>query len=286
MVKFVQTFSSTLCTSFTTLKKVSILLLALAAWVVTDGVQGQAARWQSAFEEKVFAQSADSSDYALACFLAADASVTDSVFAHTHAELSGFCQQLVKKRKKFLAESQFLYYVFRQVRQRYLHQYQPYPLFTALLRDSVYNCVSGTALYAWMLNRLGFSTEIRETNCHVYLRVKTVRSEYLIDATDPYNGFVSDDEMMIVRRELWYASNELRNGAPLNQSITLTQLAGLQYFNEAVKAFNRRSFEKSLLHLHKAEQLYNGSAKVANLRQLTENQLVTSLAASGAEAVR
>jgi hypothetical protein len=271
---------------FTALKSVYIFLLTLAAWVVTDGVQGQAARWQSAFEEKAFAQPADSSDDALACLLAADASVNDSVFAQTHAELSGFCQQLVKKRKKFLSEPQFLYYVFRQTRQRYLHHYQPYPLFTALLRDSVYNCVSGTALYAWVLNRLGFHTEIRETNCHAYLRVKTTRSEYLIDATDPYNGFVSDDEMLIVRRELWYASNELRSGKPLNQAITLTQLAGLQYFNEAVKAFNRRSFEKCLVFLEKAEFLYNGSAKVASLRQMTESQLSPSLVASGAKAGR
>nr|MCU0353959.1 hypothetical protein [Cytophagales bacterium] len=71
-----------------------------------------------------------------------------------------------------------------------------------------------------------------------------------------------------------------------NQAITLTQLAGLQYFNEAVKAFNRRSFEKCLVFLEKAEQLYSGSAKVANLRQMAESQLSPSLVASGAKAVR
>jgi len=210
--------------------------------------------------------------------LAADVTMTDTTFARTYTELSAFCGQLTKKRKKFLSESQFLYYVFRQVRQRYLYHYQPYPLFTQLFQDSTYNCVSGTALYAWILEQLGFETEIREMNLHAYLRVRTVRSEYLIDATDPYNGFVSDDETLITRRELWYASNELMHGKPYNKAITLQNLAGLQYFNEAVKAFNRRSYEVCVQYLTKAERLHTGSSKVAYLRNLAQRQLPLVLA--------
>ncbi len=253
------------------MKTSSFFWLLTFVWFSTAGLQGQAVRWQSSFEEKTFDQCPDSAD-ALAYFLSADASVTDSTFVQMHADLSDFCRQLAKKRKKSLSESYFLHYVFKQVSQRYLHQYQPYPLFTGL-QDNVYNCVSGTALYAWMLGKLGFEIEIRETNRHVYLRVKTEKSNYLMDATDPENGFVSEDEMQIVRRELWYASNELMQGKPYNRSITLRELAGLQYFNEAVKAFNRRAYESCMQHLTKAGRLYRESTKIMNLHELTQNRL-------------
>ncbi len=245
-----------------------------------DGVQGQAIRWQSVFEQSAFQHTAAGSGMAeLAYLVAVDGLATDSTFVKIHAELSGFCQQLVKKRRKFSSESQFLFYAFQQVQQRYLHHYQPYPLFTATFRDSTYNCVSGTALYAYVLQHLGFAVEIRETNLHAYLRVKSVRSEYLIDATDPQNGFVSDDELLIARREFWYASNEIRSGKAYNQAISLTQLAGLQYFNEAVKTFNRRSYAACAEHLAKAELLYPNSEKVTALQKMAQPHIQPTLAA-------
>ncbi len=246
------------------------ILLLFAAF--SASLSAQELQWHSPFEKNVFEKSTDSSLRELAFLVAADSTISDSSFAQVHTQLVTFCQQLSKKRKKFLSESQFLYYVFKEVQKRYLHTYQPYPLFTSL-RDSTYNCVSGTALYAWVLAQVGFDTQIRETNRHVYLRVQTVRSEYLIDATDPQGGFVSDDEMLISKRELWYASNEVMCGKAFNQAISLTQLAGLQYFNEAVKAFNRRSYEKCLQYLTKADALYPNSAKLTNLRAMTQRNL-------------
>ena len=249
-------------------------------WAVTDGVQGQAIRWQSEFEKNAFRQTElDSSASVLACLIAADNTATDSIFMKIQTELVGFCQQLAKKRRKFLSESQFLFYVFRQVQQRYLHRYEPYPLFTSVFRDSTYNCLSGTALYAYVLQQTGFAVEIRETNLHAYLRVKSVRSEYLIDATDPQNGFVSDDEMLIAHREFWYASKEIRSGKAYNQAISLTQLAGLQYFNEAVKAFNRRAYSKCMGHLAKAGLLYPNSEKITALQKMAQPHTQPALAA-------
>ncbi|MDJ1498239.1 hypothetical protein QNI19_35215 [Cytophagaceae bacterium DM2B3-1] len=259
------------------MRQVIYIWVLILSGITMDGAKGQAIRWHSSFEEKVFTQWTDSSGKGLADFFAADPVITDSLFLQKESELTLVCSQLVKKRKKFLAESQFLYYVFKQVHKRYLYHYQPYPLFTSL-QDSTYNCVSGTALYAWVLGKLGFSTEIREMNRHVYLRVHTVRSTYLIDATDPDNGFVSDDEMLISRRELWYASNEITQARPCNKIITLSNLAGLQYFNEAVKAFNRGTYEKCMQLLNKATILYPGSDKIANLQSMTQKQLPSVVA--------
>lgn len=249
-------------------------------WAAADSAQGQAIRWQSAFEENAFRQSTANNQAAqLACLIAVDGAATDSTFTQIHAELSLLCQQLAKKRRRFLSESQFLFYAFQQVRQRYLHRYQPYPVFTAAFKDSTYNCLSGTALYAYVLQQIGFTVEIRETNLHAYLRVKSVRSEYLIDATDPQNGFVSDDELLIARREFWYAANELRQGKAYNEAISLTQLAGLQYFNEAVKAFNRRAYDTCMEYLAKTDLLYPKSEKVAALQKMAQPRMQPALTA-------
>ncbi|MDJ1506600.1 hypothetical protein [Xanthocytophaga agilis] len=259
------------------MRQVIYIWILILSGIAMDGAQGQTIRWHSSFEEKVFTQWTDSSSKELAAFFAADPVITDSLFFHKETELTSLCNQLAKKRKKFLAESQFLYYVFKQVHNRYMYHYQPYPLFTSL-QDSVYNCVSGTALYAWVLGKLGFVTEVREMNRHVYLRVHTVRSTYLIDATDLDNGFVSDDEVLISRRELWYASNEIAQARPCNKIITLSNLAGLQYFNEAVKAFNRGTYEKCMQILNKANILYPDSEKIANLQIMAQKQLPSAVA--------
>lgn len=267
----------------TPLKKLICILFLPLLWGFAGSVQAQAIRWQSSFEQTTFGptEAIDTARQVLAQLLAADASVTDSTFVHTYTELSSFCQQLSKKRKRFVSESHFLFYIFQQTQKKYLQRYEAYPTFTALFGgQATYNCLSGTAVYAWVLNRLGFEAEIRETNLHVYLRVKTVRSSYLIDATDPQNGFVSDDELQITRRELWYASNELKRGKPCNISITLRQLAGLQYFNEAVKAFNKRDYQACTQHLQKADLLYAGSAKIAHLQTMLQQAAGTVLVAT------
>ncbi len=254
------------------MKKFIYIVVIPIFWAITGSVQAQAIRWQSSFEQATFgqAEAIDTARQILAQLMAADATVTDTTFVHAYTELTSFCQHLSKKRKRFVSESHFLYYIFQQTQKKYLHRYDAYPMFTNLFQDSAtYNCVSGTALYTWVLNQLGFETEIRETNLHVYLRVKTVRSSYLIDATDPENGFVSDDELLITRRELWYASNELKHGRPCNISINLYQLAGLQYFNEAVKAFNAHDYQACSQYLKKADLLYPHSEKIAQLQHMT-----------------
>lgn len=264
----------------TNLRKTFFILTLILCRAATQGLQGQTIRWQSAFEQNAFRQAATDPQAAeLACLIAVDGSATDSTLTGIHGQLTGLCQQLAKRRRKFVSESQFLFYAFQQVRQRYLHRYQPYPPFTSVFQDSIYNCLSGTALYAYVLHRIGFAVEIRETNQHAYLRVKSVRSEYLIDATDPQNGFVSDDELLIARREFWYATNELRHGKAYNEAISLTQLAGLQYFNEAVKAFNRRAYGECAAHLAKAGLLYPNSEKITALQKMAQPHIQPTLAA-------
>jgi hypothetical protein len=162
--------------------------------------------------------------------------------------------------------------VFDQGRREFLHSYDKnYPQFSSLFTEGRYNCVTGTAMYAWVLLRMGYDIKIHETALHAYLTIHTGENVYLMDATDPANGFVAG-AVNVGKRELWYTGNELQKGLTFQKVITFQQLCGLQYYNQAVVHFNRRNYNSSLSFLQKAAELYPESDRVISLTESARGQ--------------
>ncbi len=201
-------------------------------------------------------------DSSLSLLLATDAASGELYFR----EMDRLVRQLGNKRKK-ADHSRVIKRVFDEGRRRFLHSYDKnYPHFSQLFTGGSYNCVTGTALYAWALGRLGYAVQIHETASHAYLTVQTEHNVYLLDATDPGSGFVTG-AAAAGKRALWYTGNELQKGTSFNYIITFRQLCGLQYYNQGVVAFNTRDYDRSLACLQKALTLYPQSARIAELAQ-------------------
>lgn len=201
-------------------------------------------------------------DSSLALLLATNAGAEDLYFR----ELDHLVQKLSNKRRK-ADHTRIIKRVFDEGRRRFLHSYDKnYPHFNQLFTDRSYNCVTGTALYAWVLGQLGYAVQIHETATHAYLTVQTAHNVYLLDATDPGAGFVTG-AAAAGKRALWYTGNELQKGASFNHVITFRQLCGLQYYNQGVVAFNARDYDRSLEYLQKALALYPQSARITGLAQ-------------------
>jgi tetratricopeptide (TPR) repeat protein len=180
--------------------------------------------------------------------------------------LDRLIRQLSKKPKK-ADHTRMVKRVFDEGRRRFLHSYDKnYPHFNQLFTGGSYNCLTGTALYAWVLERLGYPVQIHETAFHAYLTVQAGHTVYLLDATDPGSGFVAG-AAAAGKRALWYTGNELQKGVSFNRLITFRELCGLQYYNQGVVAFNARNYDQSLAFLRKALELYPGSARIAELEQ-------------------
>jgi tetratricopeptide (TPR) repeat protein len=203
-----------------------------------------------------------SADSSLALLLATDPDAGNVYFR----ELDRLFGQLGKKRGK-ADHTRMMKRVFDEGRRRFLHSYDKnYPHFNQLFTEGSYNCVTGTALYAWLLGRLGYPVQIHETAFHAYLVVQAESTVYLFDATDPGSGFVAG-AAAAGKRALWYTGNELQKGVSFNRVISFRQLCGLQYYNQGVVAFNARDYDRSLAYLRKALELYPGSERIARLER-------------------
>jgi hypothetical protein len=233
---------------------------------------GQNSPFHSAFEENLFITT-DSASHKnlLGLFLASNAGITEKEFAQYNKQLDDLYIFLVQEKQRIKSDRRFLKLVFEQGKKELLHQYETYPSFYRTFTQRTYNCLSGTALYALLLQRLGYTVDIHETALHAYLLVKINKRQFLMDATDPENGFVSDLILIKQREQLYRQSEQAKNQPAFNRSITLLELAGLQYYNEAMLQYNKQNFAESAALLDKAIRLYPRSERIALLQASAKN---------------
>ena len=82
--------------------------------------------------------------------------------------------------------------LFQRTRQEFLRSYTQYASFAETLSRGKYNCLTGTALYAMLLERFNIRYTIIETNYHIFLLADTDEGQALFEATDPLHGFVTN----------------------------------------------------------------------------------------------
>src|SRR5688572_10880329 len=123
-----------------------------------------------------------------------------------------FMTKLSAKKGTFKSEKIFLGYVFTKTHQRFLKEFQEYATFQQTLTKGRYNCLTGTALYALILEHLHLRYQIIETNHHIFLLAETKDGKILFEATDPLNGFVSSDPEIEKRIETYKKTNLPQTG--------------------------------------------------------------------------
>ena len=188
-------------------------------------------------------------------------------------ELDEFVKKLASKRDKISNESYFLKHMFYKVHNKYLKFYDNFVTFNDLFKKGNYDCVSGTALYSLILDELGFSYYIYESNFHVLLLVQVGDNLILMESTDFREGFVDNQDEISKRIEYYQSLNETESDSYYNyqqnthRAIDSRQLAGLLFYNLAVKEFNQQDFPGASTYLDKAELLYKGP-RISELRNL------------------
>jgi hypothetical protein len=174
--------------------------------------------------------------------------------------------QKLAKRKGQKDDRQFLKYVFSKTHQRYLRTYSNYAAFNAINERGVYNCLTGTALYALLLKDLGYNFKIVETNYHIFLVVNTDAGKILFEATDPVKGFIADQQAVEKRIARYQSDQFVKDEADNNyylysfklfNEVSLDQMLGLLYYNEAIQAFNNHQLQDAVVDLDNATALYN-----------------------------
>jgi hypothetical protein len=181
------------------------------------------------------------------------------------SELDHLVEDFRTKRHRYQDQSRLVQRIFYKVHRKYLRRYSTPSTLTDLVEDGYYDCITGTALYAIIFDKLGLDYTIVENTYHVFLKLDFGNKMVLVEPTNPLGGFIADPEMIKTtlksyREDLagqeWRNQEYYRPYHEVDNEINLVNLAGLQYFNMAAKAYNQRNLRIALTHLSTALELY------------------------------
>ncbi|UZD21747.1 hypothetical protein PBT90_19725 [Algoriphagus halophytocola] len=196
-------------------------------------------------------------------------------------------QDLDKRFNKKGADYKLLRKVFEKSHQRLFQTYEQHSTFNTMLTAGKYDCVSASAALGLLLDRYGFEFDIVETDYHVFIRVNFEGKDIILESTLPVGGMmtapsevaeylesyqpVASATLQAVDKRLGAPKNELWDNAVFRK-VNLKQLAGLQYYNDAISLFNQQEYQYASAQLQKALELYN-SERIEGLKALAEDQI-------------
>jgi hypothetical protein len=171
-------------------------------------------------------------------------------------------------------------FIYDNLHSKFLTKYELKNRFEEVFYNGYYNCVSATALYALAFEDLAIPYSIKEEPTHVYLVAYPDAERIMLQTTLPQAGYITlsdefkqafvkrlKDQKLISSQE--YAAKSIAElfdeyyfGKGSN--ISLLNLAGLQYSNDALYKFDDKKFEEAFTQLEKAYILYP-SERVAYL---------------------
>lgn len=201
-------------------------------------------------------------------------------FTANSEQLLQLVGKLRDKHDKSGNKAAFVDYLFDKTRQRFLRNYTDYATFSETLNTGTYNCLTGTALYAVLLEQFEIPYQIIETNYHIFLVAETDNGRVLLEATDAENGFVTGESNIEARIK------EYRQGIPsksdrtktyyqydanLYKNVTIEELTGLLYYNRAIVAYNQHDIQGSIENLSKSVERYQSArtSEFASILQIT-----------------
>ncbi len=207
---------------------------------------------------------------------------TDKAKAVSNADFMQFVNRMASKRASFRDDRAFLEHVFIKTHQKFLKDFEQYASFNELFGKGKYNCLTGTTVYALLLDHFDIDYSIIETNYHIFLTASTNDGQVLIEATDPADGFVTDNTK-IQNRIKRYRENELQPSGKnlyyysfdLYNEVNLDELAGLLYYNHAVESFNDHNYKSAIDQLDLAFERYD-SPRIEELARVLQLAVVES----------
>ncbi|MDI1321684.1 MAG: hypothetical protein PSV36_02980 [Algoriphagus sp.] len=193
-------------------------------------------------------------------------------------------EELDQKRVKESKDLTFLRQIFQKTHQSLLKKYEQHSTFNDMLEVGKYDCVSGSAALGMLLDRYGFKFDIVETDYHVFIVAEVDGKNIILESTLPIGGMITAPSEVAAYLEA-YKQVEFAQLGSLNQRIgtpkidlsnnaifrkvSLNQLAGLLYYNDAILLFNNQKYQEASNQLSKALALYP-SERIEGLKDLTK----------------
>lgn len=170
-----------------------------------------------------------------------------------------------KKRSKLIKD------VYESVHGEFLKKYTEKNFFSDIFEYGNYNCVSATALYAIIFEKLEIPYVIKEAPTHVYLVAYPNEDQIIVETTSPSFGYIEmkadfkKEYVNYLKENKIISESELRNSSIeelFNEyyfdelEIKLEELVGLQYYNDAILKIEEKQYQEAYNQLAKAQKFY------------------------------
>lgn len=220
------------------------------------------------FEEKTFDQPFDGNEFDY--FVSIEETMDRLRADQLENDFEEFLGRVSHKQSKYKSDRAFLKYLFYKVHNKILKRYTSHAMVSSTISEGKYDCVTGSAIYALILNHLGYEFQVRELDYHIFLEIRTQEGLVVLESTDPVYGFYSSSADISNLMEQFNSTTDESSYDFVNESnnrVGLKELAGLQYYNRAIQLYNNHEFDKALTAINKAHSLYQ-STRVKEIRNL------------------
>lgn len=236
--------------------------------------------FNSEFEKKAFSNHLkEGKNNYLALFMAVDPSINQSNYEQFASQLKAHVDQfgLAKLNKK--NNEKKIKAIYNATHDKLFKKYELKNAFSNIFSEGYYNCVSASALYGIIFEQLSIPYSIKEKPTHVYVIAYPDTERILVESTDPTGGFITFNdrykqafvEQMKKAKLISAAEFENKPTAQLfdeyyftDQEISMKELIGVQYTNDALYKIESNDLEKAFQQLEKA-YLFYPSEKVITL---------------------
>ena len=257
----------------------------------------QSQTYSSNYEEAMFeAIHKDSIQYNFfESLLAIDTSMTPELASEYQQKVTLILESVPPKETKAKKEKKRIEKLYDNIHNTFLKKYTLTANFNDIFENGTYNCVTASALYAYVFDELNIPYHIKETPSHVFLIVYPKTYKIYLETTVPGQyGFitpkeseikkivddlisyklVTEDEVLIKGYSKFYEDYYYGK-----ESIDKRALIGMQYYNKGLLYSDNEAYDEALNTLKKAKVFYSSplidpiikSIMYANINELEFN---------------
>lgn len=250
-------------------------LLALPCLAIAQGdslVTLNDLTYRTEFERKAFEQwFKGGKQDALLDLLIATESNPEGVIGNARERIEQISKRLSPEITSKRKPEKYVKTIYEQVHASFLQKYEMVNRFPEVFKNGNYNCVTATALYALIFDRLNIPYSIQEKPTHVFLVAYPKQNNILVETTAPVFGYLTYNtrykqtfvdnlraQKLIGAAEIQSQGlEELFNKYYFqSENITLPQLVGIHYMNDALFYEDVKDLENALRQIEKAYLFY------------------------------
>ena len=247
----------------------------LSSIILISPLLNSAQNFSSNLEKEVFsAFEKDSVNYNFTeALFAIDSLVTKAEAETRKDELLSTINTLPKKETSDKKEKKRVNKIYNTIHYTFLKKYNLDSYFSDIFKDGTYNCVTASALYAFVFDQLDIPYHVKETPSHVFLIAYPNTHNIYLETTVPgAYGFSIPKEPeikkivdeLIAYKLVTTEEVQAKGYAKFYEDyyygkayVDKSALIGMQYYNKSLSYLDNENYALALVHLNKAKVFFS-----------------------------